>query len=224
MSYCHVHGRYGDYEDGCPQCRTAEERADQDHTEIRQQLAQLSYDARNPGDYTCPHCRYVALRQGATRCPLCHGTIDAQFWRDVAARKQAAAKAAHDERLRRERIEREEYERARPERERLHRRKRLLIACGIFFAYFLPVLSTATVMLQAGRTLGLDTCSAVLLLTPVLNWLALLAGTTAADPSLSTMLLRALGGWAAVGLGLVLVAFLLTTGSSVAPDKNRPAA
>ena len=44
MSYCQVHGSYGEYYDGCPECRAAEERAEADRKETKEQLSGLHTD------------------------------------------------------------------------------------------------------------------------------------------------------------------------------------
>ena len=83
---CSVHGTYTDYSsEGCPECRLAE-------TELRSEVALAAYKGANPGDYECPHCRYVSLKAGASRCPLCHGEVGSNYW-SAEAKRQEARKA-----------------------------------------------------------------------------------------------------------------------------------
>jgi hypothetical protein len=49
------------------------------------------YRRANPGDYQCPHCKYVALKSDATRCPLCRGEIDRAYWKGVRILERAEA-------------------------------------------------------------------------------------------------------------------------------------
>ena|ERR1035437_6047126 len=46
----------------------------------------------NPGDYVCRHCLYTTLNRNASRCPICHGTIDGGHWDRVIAAEGAASK------------------------------------------------------------------------------------------------------------------------------------
>jgi hypothetical protein len=94
MSYCRVHGSFSDSEDGCPACRAAEERAEADRAATLEQISELAWRTRNPGEFECPHCKYIALKRQASRCPLCHGTIDSHYWVLAAKRERAAAAAA----------------------------------------------------------------------------------------------------------------------------------
>jgi hypothetical protein len=88
MSYCQTHGRFDDYFNrGCPQCKFAEE-------ELRNAVEQAAYTSANPGDYDCPLCKYRSLREGASRCPLCHGEIKGDYWNAVWAKKKVDAEAA----------------------------------------------------------------------------------------------------------------------------------
>jgi hypothetical protein len=114
MSYCRIHGYYSDDIHGCPDCRSAQEHAEADREELLSRVSGMAEAIRAPGDYECPHCRYVALKKGASRCPLCHGQITPTFWPEL------------EERLKREAFERKRelerlLERTRPERERAAR-------------------------------------------------------------------------------------------------------
>ncbi len=80
MSYCHIHGDYGNYYDGCPDCSAAEKRAESDREEIKERLSQIAYASANPGDFNCPHCKYKSLKWEATRCPLCRGEVESAYW------------------------------------------------------------------------------------------------------------------------------------------------
>jgi hypothetical protein len=79
--------------------RYAQER----HEEAIEAARESDHRRANPGDYECPHCKYISLKRNATRCPLCHGSPDANYWSEVAAREEAArerAKAAAIEQAR----------------------------------------------------------------------------------------------------------------------------
>ena len=107
MSYCSHHGiEYGDGD--CPRClqderhREVLEQARSSHEELieaaRDAAEAASEAAResdfrraNPGDYQCPHCKYITLKLGATRCPACHGTPSPDYWPRAIAREQAKA-------------------------------------------------------------------------------------------------------------------------------------
>jgi len=76
-------------------------------------LHNSDYRRANPGDYKCPHCKYITLKYEASRCPLCHGEIESYYWYTIRAaekEKEAAAKAAA-----------EEWKRTAPEREAAER-------------------------------------------------------------------------------------------------------
>ena len=78
LNFCHIHGAHsGLYT--CPRC---------EKEYLREQ-----YDRENPGEYGCPHCRYITLRYRATRCPSCQGEVERYFWDDLDAREAAAANA-----------------------------------------------------------------------------------------------------------------------------------
>ena len=106
MEYCGRHDIH--YKGGeCPRC-SGEER----HRELLAQardgveetaraIQESDYRHANPGDYECPHCRYVSLRRAAARCPLCHGTVPTDYWSRIfeaekaeAVRRRASQEAA----------------------------------------------------------------------------------------------------------------------------------
>lgn len=91
MSYCDQHGiNYSGHI--CPHC--IEEQRHEDVLETVANAARWSeYKHANPGDYECPHCKYITLKRDATRCPRCHGDIDINYWQTILA-KEKEAKAA----------------------------------------------------------------------------------------------------------------------------------
>jgi hypothetical protein len=110
VGYCRVHGHYSEYEDGCPDCRDWQDRVEADQDEVKEILSDIAWRTSNPGDYECPHCRYVSLKRDASRCPMCHANPGAEFWQllrerehDAWQRKKAAdaeaAKIAEASRL-----------------------------------------------------------------------------------------------------------------------------
>lgn len=82
MSYCNTHYREYDTID-CPQCEV-----ERRHNELLDQLRESDHERANPGEYECPHCRYVSLKRNASRCPLCHGIIDDRHWVALSAAEQ----------------------------------------------------------------------------------------------------------------------------------------
>lgn len=71
MSYCRVHdGLYYTYEDGCPKCRDDAEQAASDRSDIisglarsREDLDTAAWYIANPGDYSCPSCKFLTLKK-----------------------------------------------------------------------------------------------------------------------------------------------------------------
>jgi hypothetical protein len=136
--YCRTHGVYHDtFGDGCPRCRETEE-------STLRSLANTEYRATNPGEYECPHCRYVSLRREAPRCPLCHGSVHADYWSRVRA-AEAAAQAEWD----RGAPKREAAERDRAAKER---KRRLRELNGQIFGHAFAVVYA---ILVVGGMLGL---------------------------------------------------------------------
>lgn len=117
--YCHIHGEYPEYRDGCPDCQTAEDRAESNRAEMLDRLSTAEYKRANPGDFQCPSCRYKTLLRQASRCPMCHATIEGQYWADVESaekRKEKARARVEELRRKREAKEAEEWKRAEPAR------------------------------------------------------------------------------------------------------------
>jgi hypothetical protein len=90
----------------CPRC-DAEERhreildaTEQSGTEAIEEMRASAYRRANPGDYECPHCRYVSLKRNASRCPLCHGDIGIAYWADIQNSEVAAAQRQRAEWIR----------------------------------------------------------------------------------------------------------------------------
>jgi ribosomal protein L37AE/L43A len=90
---CPVHGLQlvDNYNDGCPQCRFAEEDAARDREEIKKSLSEIARTSTNLGDYVCPYCMQTSLKAGASRCPICRGEIGGDYWNAVRARQKADA-------------------------------------------------------------------------------------------------------------------------------------
>jgi len=94
MAYC---GNHDIHYSGskCPRCDSEERHRDllsvtADGLAVTVDAMRTSdYRRANPGEYECPHCRYVALKSDASRCPLCHGEIDHDYWRAARVREQA---------------------------------------------------------------------------------------------------------------------------------------
>lgn len=172
MSYCHIHGRSGDHEDGCPLCRDAQERAESDLAEVIALLKAI----RNPGDYECPHCGRIALKKQFSRCGHCQGVVEQSYWQIIEAREQAAAKDAQEAHLRHAK----EMEIWRLERQRAARhqwkRESLIRTYSRFYLYFLPGISLLTALLVGlaspgpGNRVANYGCFVALAVIPVANW------------------------------------------------------
>jgi ssDNA-binding Zn-finger/Zn-ribbon topoisomerase 1 len=109
MSTKHYCGRHGiDYTGySCPRCDAEERHGEildatyreiQNATEVSEAVAasvqRSDYLRANPGEYECPHCRYISLKKRASRCPLCHGEVGAEYWNVVSIREEAERKAS----------------------------------------------------------------------------------------------------------------------------------
>ena len=69
----------------CPRCD-----AERRHEDLLSTLEESAESFAIRGEYECPHCKYLSVKSGASRCPLCHGTIDAMYWSAVRAREAEA--------------------------------------------------------------------------------------------------------------------------------------
>ena len=103
--HCYTHDVDVPARTECPECRAdeaAEHRrrsleqqeeaqweAETQHFELQRSLSENAYKRANPGDYECPHCKYISLKRGASRCPLCHGEVGSEFWQDLRNRETA---------------------------------------------------------------------------------------------------------------------------------------
>lgn len=61
------------------------------HKELVRLREQEIYRRQNPGDYECPHCKYISVKSGASRCPLCQGEVGSEYWAAVRVREKAEA-------------------------------------------------------------------------------------------------------------------------------------
>ena len=85
--YCATHDIH--YNHDCPKCLAAER-----HWELLNQGQESDYRRANPGDFECPHCKYISLKRGAARCPHCRGHIRSDDWIKLEAADKAAKRAA----------------------------------------------------------------------------------------------------------------------------------
>ena len=103
MNYCGKHGIHHESSE-CPRCEMEErhqelvdqaregvEQAREDTESIVSAMRESEYRRANPGDYACPHCLYISLKMGASRCPLCHGDLPNDHWVRVRASEKAKA-------------------------------------------------------------------------------------------------------------------------------------
>jgi hypothetical protein len=204
-SYC---GRHGiDYHGSeCPRCINEEQhrelliQQEREHEETLDALLGNNNNQFNPGEYDCPHCLFRSLRRGASKCPLCHGNIDSEYWVQVQKREKSDEVRRAEEKRRHDK----ELERIRPERERLAleqekkstRQKRLekfdavfnvflgFLGCILFFffVFLVPYLSAWSTSKSPGvgsfglgdglRGVGGNNVNP-LMFVPVFNWMIL---------------------------------------------------
>jgi len=95
MTIC---GRHGiDYQESCPRCAIEERHQELMDLETAATVETIrairdsDYKRANPGDYECPHCRFISLKSGASRCPLCHGEVQGDYWGRVRAAEKIRA-------------------------------------------------------------------------------------------------------------------------------------
>ncbi|MBE0618638.1 MAG: hypothetical protein IH608_12055 [Proteobacteria bacterium] len=179
--------------------------------------AQLAEHHRaNPGDFECPHCRYVTLKREASRCPMCHGEVSRGYWEDVRAKELA------DEL---------EYARTAPQREAARKAEEAVAAAatevtrrnarrdrvaegitamaGLYFVYLLPLLTYGTAAMAQGASLrDLKNWSTVVALVPLLNWIWCLFAFFFSAPERRAFFV-ALGSWAMVGVVAFVGAHLI---------------
>jgi uncharacterized Zn finger protein (UPF0148 family) len=167
--YCSRHNiNHPAYE--CPRCEVearhyeAQRLANARHQEAIDAARESDYRRANPGDYRCPHCKYVTLKKGASRCPMCHGEPPPSYWPEVEAREEverARAVAAAAERARLQKIADAEWRAAdaqrRAEQSASDARKRRLQAWAIGIATAIALcigVSVATVHHKRNRPLA----------------------------------------------------------------------
>lgn len=161
--YCRTHGAFYDpYGSGCPDCRDVE-------NSTFEATRETNYRRANPGDYQCPHCRYTSLKRMASRCPLCRGKVNDDYWDDVQEKERDRA----EER----RVRRAERDRGEPARRAAAKREASIFSWDLFFiyyfAYFLPIVCVAATLafqLYIGQVVKFSR-QVLLFLIPVLNWI-----------------------------------------------------
>ena len=162
IHYCQIHGEYRGQ--GCADCRRDREEAEshaaerfyEAQEEADRRTEDAAYEFANPGDYTCPFCRFKTLLMNASRCPKCHGVVSDSYWAEVEARNKAKAARAAERRAAeeaRKAQEREEWNRKEPERRaaaaaqaakeaaEASNRKRRKLGWGILSVFSIVVLS-----------------------------------------------------------------------------------
>lgn len=220
MGYCGRHSL--DHKSAtCPRCRAEERHQELIDVELASLEAtietaqQSDYKRANPGDHLCPHCKYISLKYDASRCPLCHGQIETEYWNRVRTEQRAAAER---HRLKEEADAAEERRMA-PIRAaaaataaaRAETNERWTIFSVVYSAYLLPALTlfTSISVLTSMEKLPSDFSRGdfVLFLIPVLNWLMCLTGVVLADSPTRPVTAASLLAWATVG-GIVYVSRL----------------
>lgn len=164
MPYCYRHSIDSPSDVECPVCR-AEQVAEEQH-EIAGLLRQIN---RGGGDFPCPHCRLISLKEDASRCPKCHGDIGADYW--IAVRQfYGDAIRQKSEQEERERPERERREKQWKIRRAAERRRKFVRA--VYWSYLFPsltILGTNVALSLTGHGMWW-TAKIVGCLTPVANW------------------------------------------------------
>ncbi len=126
MGRYHCSSHNIDYNNTCPECRAEQAETDRqsmidalselaenrsgDIDDLRSEIQDLAHKQANPGDYTCPECKFVTLKYEATRCPKCHCAIPLENWSAIRAEIKAKAEAA--EQRKREAAEKQARDRA----------------------------------------------------------------------------------------------------------------
>jgi RNA polymerase subunit RPABC4/transcription elongation factor Spt4 len=102
VGYCSTHVVHYDYNERCHRCEAEGRHQDLLNAAEENVAAMRDSDYRraNPGEYACPHCKYVSLKNEASRCPLCHGEIGADYWNAIRDRERADAEKKAAERKR----------------------------------------------------------------------------------------------------------------------------
>ena len=116
------------------------------HEEATEAARESDYRRANPGDYKCPHCKYISLKRDASRCPICHGEPGPAYWSRVAAREEIAKaheKEAKKGQARREKIAADKRALANEER----RKWEAIEFHGHIFLVFLICVAILTVIL-----------------------------------------------------------------------------
>jgi hypothetical protein len=162
QEYCGRHSiHYAGY--SCPRC-DAEERhkellnaTEESVAETVDAMRESDYRRANPGDYACPHCKYISLKGGASRCPLCHGDVGSEYWNPIWARQRADAerKIAMEAAAAAERI------RSAPEREAAAERAALMAANAAAEAQRRRRLRAGLILLSSGLAIGLLVAAAI---------------------------------------------------------------
>lgn len=216
MGRCRIHGEY--YGDYCSECREAAERAELDREEMIEKLVELkeageeaqsnlAYAINNPGEYGCPHCKLLALKMEASRCPRCHGVIDPGFWPPIRKRNEERLKEIEERRQ----IQLEQSRGAALAQSvaaaAQAKRRATTRFLKIYWGYLIPVLTFLTVIFVALPldvvALPLDVQETVTALIPGVNWLFILAAAIMTPNAKLIVLLRCiLGFWILVGVVL----------------------
>ncbi len=184
MSYCHTHGYYPDFADGCPSCQQIED----ENQQLLEKIANWDF-----GDYFCPHCKFKTLRRNAEVCPLCKSKPGGRLWARIdseererrIAKEEATARAV--ERERRRKIQQaEDWEREAPARataaqsqaaaarsQQAHIQTVSLVL--IYVSYLGPLLFLGAPTYFTDIPRRWDNRTAILLF-PVLNWTEVING------------------------------------------------
>jgi hypothetical protein len=174
MYHCITHDlQYRD--GGCPRCN-AEERHRELVDTTFEAAERASYRQSNPGEYECPHCKYVSLRSDASRCPLCREHIDEAYWQKAHAAKNAAAerRRVQQEALSAEKEREQEAAALRAEiakRSERNKRRTIVAAWVVAIAIATPfvVMWARQFISWIGRFSGGEICFGVILILVVIG-------------------------------------------------------
>lgn len=151
----------------CPRC-DAEERhkellsaTEESVADTVDAMREADYRRANPGDYACPHCKYISLKRGASRCPLCQGEVESDYWSAIQAAEKAAARAAVEQKAAAAAAAAAAWERSAPERAAAAERTALAAANAAAEARRRRRLRTRLVVLSSCLVTGLFVASLI---------------------------------------------------------------
>lgn len=195
MGYCNIHGRHDS--DGCPDCREAVERAEDNREKLvetfsdliklnREAESERNYKINNPGDYDCPYCRFRTLKKNASVCPKCQKDILPAEWKKIIFRDKCytqGTEVREQRKLLREEIAQRQSNFPDKYVAKKDAKASAIQFAIIYFGYLLPALTGLSVVLRwqgqavfqdGGGKQVLTFSNAIAgILCPLINWVAI---------------------------------------------------